>query len=110
MLCSLLAAVGGCKCWAVYSASGWGCVARGDTRLYTTADGLSNDQIRSLVEDQDGALWIGTFGGGLDCLRGRHFFHYTSKDGLLTDNISHIEVDGRSLCPTTPPALSHFPS
>ena len=81
--------------WAGTYGKGLWRVSRGDTRLYTTADGLSNDQIRSLVEDQDGALWIGTFGGGLDCLRGGHFFHYTSKDGLLSDNISHIEDDGR---------------
>jgi two-component sensor histidine kinase len=40
-------------------------------------------------------LWIGTFGGGLDCLRHGRFYHYTSKDGLLSDNISHIEDDGQ---------------
>ena len=37
----------------------------GKLRLYTVADGLSSNQIRSLVEGTDGTLWIGTFGGGL---------------------------------------------
>jgi len=66
----------------------------GKLRLYTVADGLSSDQIRSLVEGTDGTLWIGTFGGGLDALRNGQFFHITVRDGLLSDNVSHIEDDG----------------
>jgi signal transduction histidine kinase/ligand-binding sensor domain-containing protein len=68
---------------------------QGQLRLYTVADGLSSNQIRSLVEGTDGTLWIGTFGGGLDALRDGQFFHVTTRDGLLSDNISHIEDDGR---------------
>jgi len=63
-------------------------------RLYTLADGLSSNQIRSLVEGTDGTLWIGTFGGGLDALRNGQFYHITVRDGLLSDNVSHIEDDG----------------
>jgi signal transduction histidine kinase/ligand-binding sensor domain-containing protein len=66
----------------------------GQLRLYTVADGLSSNQIRSLVEGSDGTLWIGTFGGGLDALRNGKFIHVTARDGLLSDNVSHIEDDG----------------
>src|SRR6202044_2865246 len=38
-------------------------------RSFTAADGLGSDQIRSLYEDRQGTLWIGTFGGGLTMLR-----------------------------------------
>ena len=38
-------------------------------RLFTTADGLSSDEIRSLYEDPEGTLWIATFGGGLNAWR-----------------------------------------
>ena len=38
---------------------------KGQLRLFTVDDGLSSNQIRSLVEGADGTLWIGTFGGGL---------------------------------------------
>ena len=55
----------------------------------------SNNQIRALQEDSDGTLWIGTFGGGLNGLRNGRFFHFTTQDGLLSDNISHVEDDGR---------------
>jgi signal transduction histidine kinase/ligand-binding sensor domain-containing protein len=66
----------------------------GQLRLYTMADGLSSNQIRSLVEGADGTLWIGTFGGGLDALRNGKFYHVSARDGLLSDNVSHIEDDG----------------
>ncbi len=67
----------------------------GQRRLFTTADGLASNQIRSLAEDADGTLWIGTFGGGLNVLRGNRFFSITTRDGLLSDNISHVEIDPR---------------
>jgi len=68
-----------------------------DKRLYTMADGLSSDQIRSLYEAPDGTLWIGTFGGGLDAFRNGRFQQFTAKDGLLSDNIASVSDDGTSL-------------
>ena len=71
---------------------------KGDQRIrYTTADGLSSDQIRSLYQDAQGTLWIGTFGGGLNALRDGKFFHYEARDGLLSDNIGKVFDDGESL-------------
>jgi signal transduction histidine kinase/ligand-binding sensor domain-containing protein len=82
--------------WAgTYSEGLWRRNDQGQLRLYTVADGLSSNQIRSLVEGTDGTLWIGTFGGGLDALRNGQFFHVTARDGLLSDNVSHIEDDGQ---------------
>ena len=68
-----------------------------EQRLYTTADGLSSDQIRTLYEDTGGTLWIGTFDGGLNALRGGRFRSFTERDGLLSDNIARIADDGESL-------------
>lgn len=65
----------------------------GQLRRYTVADGLSSNQIRSLVEGTDGTLWIGTFDGGLDALRNGRFYHISAREGLLSDNVSHIEDD-----------------
>jgi two-component sensor histidine kinase len=64
-------------------------------RLFTTADGLSSDKIRSLYEDAGGTLWISTFGGGLATFRGGIFHHYAARDGFLSDNISQVEDDGQ---------------
>jgi len=83
--------------WAGTIRKGLWHVSAAGTRLYTTADGLASDQIRSLHLDQRGTLWIGTFGGGLSALQGDKFVNYTARDGLLSDNISNLTDDGESL-------------
>ena len=45
----------------------------------------------------EGTIWIGTFGGGVSTLRNGKFRHYGAREGLLSDNVSHIEDDGTSL-------------
>lgn len=46
---------------------------------------LANDSVWSIVEDQSGALWIGTWGGGLDRFdrESGHFIHYRNVPGNL---------------------------
>jgi signal transduction histidine kinase/ligand-binding sensor domain-containing protein len=80
--------------WAGTFGEGVWQIQGGKTSRLTTADGMGNDQIRSLYRDPDGSMWIGTFGGGLNSYRDGFFARYTAKDGLLSDNISHIEDDG----------------
>ncbi len=41
----------------------------GQWTTWTTADGIPHDDIRAIRETGDGALWVGTFGGGV-CLLG----------------------------------------
>jgi signal transduction histidine kinase/ligand-binding sensor domain-containing protein len=43
----------------------------GDVRHYGRAEGLGHDWVRSLREDLEGGLWVGTGGGGLSALRPR---------------------------------------
>jgi signal transduction histidine kinase/ligand-binding sensor domain-containing protein len=83
--------------WAGTFGRGLWRIQGAEQRLYTTADGLSSDQIRTLYEDPDGTLWIGTFDGGLNALRGGRFRSFTEHDGLLSDNIARIVDDGESL-------------
>src|SRR5580698_7963713 len=66
-------------------------------QLYTTADGLGSDQIRTLYQDPKGMLWVGTLGGGLNAFRDGKFVRFTARDGLLSDNISNILDDGEAL-------------
>ncbi len=60
---------------------------------YTTAEGLSHNDVRSLLEDRDGKIWIGTSGGGLNVWDGTGFTHYTEADGLTNNNISSLFQD-----------------
>jgi signal transduction histidine kinase/ligand-binding sensor domain-containing protein len=81
--------------WAGSIQGGLWRVTSSGNRLYTTADGLGSDQIRSLYPDKDGTLWIGTFGGGLNAYSAGRFRKFSERDGLLSDNISQIADDGR---------------
>ena len=38
---------------------------KGQWRTWTRADGLPHNDVRAIRETRDGALWIGTFGGGV---------------------------------------------
>jgi diguanylate cyclase (GGDEF)-like protein len=47
--------------------------AKGETKLYQTADGLPTNRLRALAFDRDGVLWIATTGGGLVSFANGHF-------------------------------------
>ena len=83
--------------WAGTYGKGLWRVKGDEVRQFTTAHGLSSDQIRSLYQGRDGTLWIGTFGGGLMRCRDGKFSSFTEKDGLLSDNVADISDDGESL-------------
>lgn len=77
---------------------GYGGLARvagnGDpVRVWTVADGLSSDRIRALHEDEHGALWIGTFDGGLMRFADGKFVSILKRDGLF-DNGAFTIIDG----------------
>lgn len=56
-------------------------------RNYAAVDGLPQSQVTSLVEDDNGYLWIGTQAGGLARFDGSEFKVYTTRDGLLMNEI-----------------------
>ncbi len=60
---------------------------------YSVKDGLSNDQILSIFEDNEKNVWLGTGGGGLCKFMGDVFSHYSEKDGLPSNIIQGIDQD-----------------
>ena len=54
-------------------------------RTYTVRDGLSLDVVYAIHEDDDGVLWIGTYGGGLNRFKQGRFTRYTTANGLFDD-------------------------
>jgi ligand-binding sensor domain-containing protein/signal transduction histidine kinase len=61
---------------------------------YTTAHGMSDDRVRSLAEDRDGNLWIGTSGAGLLKLTRQGLRSYGEADGLPAPAIHALFEDG----------------
>jgi diguanylate cyclase (GGDEF)-like protein len=51
--------------------------------------------VLSLYEDEDGCLWIGTDGGGLNRFKDGKFTRYTRREGLFDDVQYGILEDGR---------------
>ncbi|RIK32151.1 MAG: hypothetical protein DCC55_36470, partial [Chloroflexi bacterium] len=60
----------------------------------TAADGLPSDDLRALLIDQDGRLWVGTSAGL--ALRGANYWLVltTADSGLASDDITSLTLDG----------------
>src|SRR5262249_23336586 len=62
----------------------------GKQTLYTSAQGLSDNFITSLVEDRDGNLWIGASGGGVCKLSSELIVSFTKTEGLPNQNVQKV--------------------
>ncbi|UCH95509.1 MAG: SpoIIE family protein phosphatase [Candidatus Aminicenantes bacterium] len=60
---------------------------------YSVRNGLTNNFVLCFYENQDGSLWIGTYGGGLNCFKDGKFVSCTTKDGLLCDEVYQVLED-----------------
>jgi ligand-binding sensor domain-containing protein/two-component sensor histidine kinase len=60
---------------------------------YSVNDGLSHNEVFSLADDENGNLWIGTYGGGINRFRNGKFQMVTKKEGLFDDVVFSILDD-----------------
>lgn len=63
--------------------------ARPQLTHYLPEDGLSQTQILTMLQDQEGFIWIGTRSGGLNRFDGKQFRVYRAQDGVAA---SHVRV------------------
>lgn len=56
--------------------------------------GLRHDQVRCLIQDKSGNLWLGT-DNGLTKYDGKYFYHYTTKQGLNNNTINSLFEDSK---------------
>lgn len=59
--------------------------------FYTTQQGLKNSTINSLLLDNNGQLWINTYGGGVSIYDGKYFSAFNTSSGLL-DNYTTCSI------------------
>jgi signal transduction histidine kinase/ligand-binding sensor domain-containing protein/DNA-binding response OmpR family regulator len=59
---------------------------------FSTANGLSQNDVRSIFQDQDGFIWVGTY-GGLNRFDGYEFKIYTHEIGKATSLSSNLIGD-----------------
>ncbi len=64
------------------------------SKLYTTADGLSDNYIFSIYQDSYGYIWIGT-ANGLNRYDGKRFITFGLKNGLPSTAVDRIFEDSQ---------------
>ena len=65
----------------------------GPIRTYTVADGLPTDHLTALARDAQGALWIGSWGGGISRMSEGRISTLSSTEGLAGNQIWSLGVD-----------------
>ena len=53
----------------------------GVATTFTTKDGLASDDVKTIIEEPDGRIWVGSF-GGITVWRNGVFKSWTERDGL----------------------------
>lgn len=58
---------------------------------------MSDNTSFCIYEDEAGYIWSGSYGGGLNCLdvKSGKFTHYTTRNGLVNNNVFSLLPDGR---------------
>ncbi|WP_179336894.1 sensor histidine kinase [Winogradskyella ludwigii] len=63
----------------------------------------------SITETADGIVWVGTFKNGIFAIRDNQVIaHYTTEEGLLSDQIKYLKADENSIWIATPKGLQVF--
>lgn len=80
----------------------------GKAEAYTTKDGLTGDDVRSITGDEEGNLWVGA--SGLNRFTQAKVSTYTTKDGLPSDVIitTYQDRNGDLWIGTNDHGLSRF--
>ncbi|HEX3627200.1 MAG TPA: two-component regulator propeller domain-containing protein [Verrucomicrobiae bacterium] len=60
---------------------------------FSTGHGLFSSDVRALARDASGAIWAGTAGNGLDCIRNNTVRQFGRSDGLSSDFIECLRFD-----------------
>lgn len=96
--------------WIATRGSGLNVYRDGRFKLYTTRDGLADDDIFSLYEDREGGIWIGTLTGGISRFKDGRFKTWTTKDGLASNIVLSFyeDLQGSLWIGTSDGGLSRF--
>jgi ligand-binding sensor domain-containing protein/serine phosphatase RsbU (regulator of sigma subunit) len=86
------------KSGVVYAATYYGLLVfeNNHYKLFTVAEGLSDNKINCVAIDKNGLLWCGT-ANGLSIFDGKIFYNYTVKNGLSDNICNDIAFDDKGV-------------
>ena len=70
-------------------------IVGGTVQRFGQGEGMPRGPVRDLLTDQDGTVWIATYGGGLGRLRDGRVSRITAQQGLPDNALSRLIDDGR---------------
>jgi ligand-binding sensor domain-containing protein len=62
--------------------------------IYNTENGLGSDSVRTLFEDKEGNIWVGTWNKGVCKFDGKMWTTYNVSSGLIDNSVLSIAQDG----------------
>jgi len=63
---------------------------------FTTSNGLPDNFVRSLFEDSQGNIWIGTLNNGVSRYNGQNFTNFNTSDGLMASPSSTLHENSNT--------------
>jgi ligand-binding sensor domain-containing protein/signal transduction histidine kinase len=81
------------RLWLARRGQGLSLWKDGALTTYTTADGLSSNDIETIYEDREGNIWLGTFNNGLNRITTKVFTVYSEREGLGYKNVYPLLED-----------------
>lgn len=79
--------------WIVGDRGAFRVVGNDIVERWTSSEGVRGRYFRTLHEDADGVLWIGTYGNGLVRIQNGVVHQYTEESGLFDDTVSCLLED-----------------
>jgi signal transduction histidine kinase/ligand-binding sensor domain-containing protein len=68
-------------------------IAHGHSKHFTRADGLSHNDVRAIIDDGEGGLWLGLNGGGVNRYHNGKFEALRKSNGLASDEVWALHRD-----------------
>ena len=86
---------------------------------FTKAEGLSDNRITGMLEDEWGNIWFATYAGGINRYDGQNFTHFTKEEGLSLNGTSRsflldsqgniwVGINGEGVNRFQPNSFEHF--
>lgn len=81
--------------WFSIMNNGFYFIASGSNKIVDMGSklGLQNTLVNNYCEDNEGNIWVSTFGKGVYCLNNLYLMNYNESDGLSNNNVYSIAND-----------------